>query len=65
MRQCILVEIPLPSVVVKNQVWYEIKAFSRPRYWAARLAFPIARYFQRKFVVESLANMKKVMHENL
>ena len=48
-----------------GQVWYEIQAFSRPRFWAARLAFPLARYFQRKFVVESLANMKKVMHENL
>ena len=48
-----------------GQVFYEIQAFSRPRYWAARLAFPVARHFQRKFVVESLANMKKLTHEYL
>lgn len=46
----------------EGKIWYEIKAFSRPRFWAARLAFPVARHFQRKFVKESLAHVKKMVH---
>jgi uncharacterized protein (UPF0548 family) len=48
-----------------GQVFYEIQAFSKPRYWMARLAFPVARYHQRKFVKHSFENMKKCVHENL
>jgi uncharacterized protein (UPF0548 family) len=43
-----------------GQVFYEIQAFSRPRFWMVRLAYPLARYFQRQFVKDSLKNMKKV-----
>ena len=32
-----------------ESVWYEIDAFSQPRYWMARLARPIARHLQRRF----------------
>lgn len=46
-----------------SNVFYEIQAFSRPRYWAARLAFPIARYHQRQFVRDSFQNMKKIVYE--
>ena len=46
-----------------GQVFYEILAFSRPRYWMARLAFPVARYHQRKFVQYSFQNMKNIIDE--
>lgn len=46
-----------------DNVFYEIQAFSCPHYWAARWAFPVARYFQRQFVKESLTKMKKIVHE--
>lgn len=32
-----------------DTVWYDIDAFSQPRYWMARLGRPIARHFQRRF----------------
>jgi uncharacterized protein (UPF0548 family) len=34
-------------------VWYDIRAFSRPRYWLTRLAYPLARRLQRRFVRDS------------
>lgn len=40
-----------------DSVWYEIQAFSRPRYWMTRLAKPLARHWQRRFVRESKAAM--------
>ncbi len=36
-----------------DSVWYDLRAFSRPRYWAVRLAKPLARKLQRRFVRES------------
>jgi uncharacterized protein (UPF0548 family) len=33
-----------------DTVWYDLLAFSRPRYWMARLAKPLARRLQRRFV---------------
>ena len=41
-----------------DSVWYVLRAYSKPRFWLARLAYPVARYFQRKFVKESLEKMK-------
>ena len=40
-----------------DEVWYDLRAFSRPRYWAARLGRPIARALQRRFVRHSKAAM--------
>jgi len=40
-------------------VRYVLKAFSRPRVWLARLGYPIARAYQRKFVRDSKASMVK------
>lgn len=40
-----------------GMVRYVIKAFSRPRLWLARLAYPVARAHQRKFVRDSKAAM--------
>jgi len=44
-------------------VFYDILAFSRPRQWPARLAPPIARALQRKFVRDSKAVMVRVVME--
>lgn len=47
-----------------GSVWYGIQAFSRPRFLPARLAYPLARYFQHQFVKKSLLAMKDNMLEN-
>ena len=39
-------------------VWYDLRAFSRPRYWPVRLGKPLARRLQRRFVRESQAAMR-------
>jgi len=36
-----------------DSVWYALRAFSRPRWWAARLAKPLVRTLQRRFVHDS------------
>jgi uncharacterized protein (UPF0548 family) len=41
-------------------VWYDIRAFSRPRFWLARLGYPISRRVQRRFVRDSKAAMQAV-----
>jgi len=38
-------------------VWYDLRAFSRPRYWPVRVAEPLARKLQRRFVRDSQASM--------
>ncbi len=38
-------------------VHYSIRAFSKPRHWLARLGYPLARAYQRKFVRDSQASM--------
>lgn len=44
-----------------GRVVYKIQAFSKPRLWLVKLAYPFARFFQKKFVKESKANMKSVV----
>jgi uncharacterized protein (UPF0548 family) len=41
-----------------GSVWYEIRAFSQPRFWMARLAYPIMRYLQARFRRDSANQMK-------
>jgi uncharacterized protein (UPF0548 family) len=48
-----------------GQVWYDLRAFSRPRYWAVRLASPIARRLQRRFVRDSTAAMQHAVAATL
>jgi uncharacterized protein (UPF0548 family) len=48
------------ELLPNGDVWYEIKAFSTPRYWMTRLAYPLARRLQRRFVRESFAAMRSV-----
>lgn len=44
-------------------VWYDLRAFSRPRYWAVRLAYPFARRQQRQFARESFAALRAAVAE--
>jgi uncharacterized protein (UPF0548 family) len=46
-----------------GSVWYDIRAFSRPRYWPVRLAKPLARRLQRRFVRDSKRAMLEVVRE--
>lgn len=45
------------ELLADGSVWYDIRAFSRPRYWPVRLAKPLARRLQARFVAESKAAM--------
>lgn len=40
-----------------GSVWYVIRAFSHPRHWMAWLAFPLARWWQCRFVRDSQRRM--------
>lgn len=44
-------------------VWYRLQAFSRPRYWPLKLAQPVARLLQRKFVRDSQSAMVNWMSD--
>ncbi len=42
-----------------GSVWYDIRSFSRPGFWATRLGYPLVRRLQRRFVRDSLAAMRR------
>jgi uncharacterized protein (UPF0548 family) len=44
-----------------DSVWYDIEAFSRPRYWMARIGYPLVRQLQRRFVRLSKAAMAEAV----
>lgn len=48
-----------------GSVWYDLRAFSRPRFWLVRLAAPLARRLQRRFAVESKLAMQRAVAESL
>ncbi len=45
----------------KNEVWYDILAFSRPKKLAAKLGYPFSRFLQAKFATDSKAAMVKAV----
>jgi uncharacterized protein (UPF0548 family) len=45
------------ELLADGSVWYDLRAFSRPRFWPVRLAKPLARRLQARFVRESKAAM--------
>lgn len=47
-----------------NEVYYDIFAFSRPNYFATKVGYPFVRQFQKKFVKNSVAAMKKAVAES-
>ena len=44
-----------------RSVWYDVRAFSRPRYWPVRWAKPLARRLQRRFVRDSQTCMREAV----
>ncbi len=46
-----------------GSVWYEIRAFSRPRHWLARLGYPYVRYLQAKFRRDSAKQMEEFVRQ--
>ncbi|MBK8091657.1 MAG: DUF1990 domain-containing protein [Verrucomicrobiaceae bacterium] len=50
-------EMFLIEMQTDGSVWYVIRAFSRPRHWMAWLAFPLARWWQCRFVRDSQRRM--------
>src|SRR5204862_5683672 len=47
-----------------GSVWYDLRAFSRPRYWPVRIGKRIARRLQARFVRESQLAMRTVVAES-
>jgi uncharacterized protein (UPF0548 family) len=43
-----------------QSVWFEIFAFSRPK-WIAAIGYPISRALQRRFAVDSLRAMRRAV----
>lgn len=41
-----------------GQVWYTIRAFSKPKRWYAKIAYPLMRMFQARFRRDSAIAMK-------
>jgi uncharacterized protein (UPF0548 family) len=50
-------ELFLLELDADGQVWYTIRAFSRPRHWLARVGYPLMRRFQARFRRDSAAQM--------
>lgn len=48
----------LVEMLPDGSVWYEIRSFSRPRHPLTWLGFPLARWWQLKFVRDSQAAMQ-------
>jgi uncharacterized protein (UPF0548 family) len=48
--------------VEDDSVWYNVLAFSKPRKWQAKIARPLSRFLQRRFVHDSMAEMKRAVH---
>ena len=44
-----------------DTVWYDVRAFSRPRYWPARVAYPLTRMLQKRFGRDSKRAMLRAL----
>lgn len=51
------------EMLADGSVWYDLRAFSQPRYWPVRLAKPLARGLQRRFVADSQRAMQAAVGE--
>lgn len=49
----------------QGDIYYHIKAFSRPRFWLVRLAYPFARWNQKRFVRDSKLRMKELANASI
>jgi len=46
-----------------DSVWYDIFAFSQPKQLLAQIGYPVARRLQKRFAVDSMAAMRRVVGE--
>lgn len=46
----------------EGKVSYHIRAFSRPRHWLVRLGYPVARWYQKKFVLDSMRQVYELVN---
>lgn len=46
-----------------GQVWYTLRAFSKPKRWYAKLAYPMMRMFQARFRRDSAQAMKNCINK--
>jgi uncharacterized protein (UPF0548 family) len=44
-----------------DSVHYDVRAFSKPRYWGARALYPVTRMLQRRFGRDSKAAMRRAL----
>ena len=44
-----------------GDVFYDLRAFSKPRFWGARLAYPVTRMLQKRFARDSKAAMLRAL----
>lgn len=44
-----------------EEVWYEIKAFSKPRFWLTKLLYPVMRRLQERFRVDSARQLQELV----
>jgi len=47
----------------ENNVWYEIRAFSRPRHWLAKYGYPLVRLLQARFRRDSARQMRAFVQQ--
>ncbi len=45
-----------------GQVWYTLRAFSKPKRWYAKIAYPLMRMFQARFRKDSAQAMKNCVN---
>lgn len=46
-------------------VWYDILAFSRPRHVLTRVAYPLTRRFQKRFVRDSVTALRRAVSDGV
>ena len=44
-----------------DEVYFDLRAFSKPRYWGARIAYPVTRALQRRFARDAKAAMLRAL----
>lgn len=50
-------ELFLIEIDKQGDVWYEIRAFSKPRHWLAKVGYPLVRMLQARFRRDSTQQM--------
>eukprot|EP01132_Coremiostelium_polycephalum_P008071 gene8071-9929_t len=53
-----------PNPDQSGDVYYEILSYSEPQHWMTQIGYPVARFFQNKFGLDSVNAMKKAVSNN-